>query len=1148
MTFISFNVQGSLNEKLKDVSFIESVFNYDVVMLCESWTNEMSDVDVEGYIRISKVRKRKKYAKRSSGGLEVYIKEELIKGVEQEEYNHEDGLKFKFDKDFFGWQNDLYLFFLYFKPIDSSRNDLDNGNDCFDTILNGIAKVQDKGDILIAGDLNSRIGVKQDILLNFNRNDDFLNVFNEQMYEHVITENDLLENGMSIYRANSDKGSNDYGPKLIQLCNTCDMAVLNGRAGKDKGIGKTTFCGPKGESTVDFVLCSKNVLKYILKFEISDHVHFSDHKMVMFSVKSFININSKEHPNTNTLEEKRFSIKWDKDKKSSFEEYLNTPYINDKVNKINSLLDNNIDTDFLDSAVEELSNVITEAGAMHKKSINSKKSIKTACLWYDGDCISEKNKFIKRKIIFLNNSSDENRLEMCRQRNIYRQLCRRKKRLFNREKAEQLVTLSKTDSKLFWRQIKGADSKKTNMSNIDFHKHFKHLSQRDAHLSDGGNEEVIQLFENNNNSVEFLDAPITMKEVDTAIKDLKKGKSAGHDSIINEFLIHASLGIKILLLTIFNNILTLEYFPNKWCVGSIVPIFKSGNEDNANNYRGITLMSVVGKLFTKIMNTRLNNWAEKEHILTESQFGFRKGRGTTDCLFILHGIIENMLNNGNKLFVAFIDYEKAFDYLDRGAIWAKLIKSGVSSKCIRIFQSMYNKIKLEVKHESKDGLFQSNAGILQGECTSPIFFSFFVNDLESSLDPFLVGVNVYDMILKLLMYADDMTILSETKEGLQKGLNDLNVYCNKWGISVNTRKTKIVVFEKRASASTKFSWFLKNEKLEVVPVFKYLGLHISGNGLFSKNVNEVLTSARRALFGIKRIIVKNDEILPKMQLDLFNSMVSPILSYGCEVWGFCKADPIERFYLSFLKCLLCVKRSTPNCFIYGELGVFPLQHERKLRILKYWFKILKADESSHLKKVYYDMLYYYQVNPQNVSWVKLLRTMLYENGFGYVWEKQSVTCETSFLNLFKQRLQDIAIQNWVSEVNLTTSNKLYKHVKIKFQFEGYLNMSNKCFRSSITSLRMSSHLFYIERGRWAGVEVKDRICEMCHTIEDEYHCLVECPRFSRERKGLLPHNLIKKPSMFNFIEFIKCQNKEIYNKIGLLCFKIMKAYRKDYTI
>ena len=97
------------------------------------------------------------------------------------------------------------------------------------------------------------------------------------------------------------------------------------------------------------------------------------------------------------------------------------------------------------------------------------------------------------------------------------------------------------------------------------------------------------------------------------------------------------------------------------------------------------------------MNKRLDKWAEKGELLTEAQFGFRKGRRTTDFLFILQGMIELMLGRGYKMYAAFIDYDKCYDYLHRAAIFGKLLKNGVSSKCIRIVHSMYTQMKLEVK-------------------------------------------------------------------------------------------------------------------------------------------------------------------------------------------------------------------------------------------------------------------------------------------------------------------------------------------------------------------------------------------------------------------------------------------------------------------
>ena len=145
-----------------------------------------------------------------------------------------------------------------------------------------------------------------------------------------------------------------------------------------------------------------------------------------------------------------------------------------------------------------------------------------------------------------------------------------------------------------------------------------------------------------------------------------------------------------------------------------------------------------------------------------------------------------------------------------------------------------------------------------------------------------------------------MVIFSDSEIGLQDALDQLDFYCSKWGIKVNVRKTKIVFFKKGPFVNNSGVWTYKNEVLEVVPFFKYLGLNFSANGSFAHHFKESVKSAKKALYFLKNNLNKNPEIIPKMQLEFFDSTVKPISFYGSEVWGFFKADSLERFYLSFL--------------------------------------------------------------------------------------------------------------------------------------------------------------------------------------------------------------------------------------------------------
>ena len=156
-----------------------------------------------------------------------------------------------------------------------------------------------------------------------------------------------------------------------------------------------------------------------------------------------------------------------------------------------------------------------------------------------------------------------------------------------------------------------------------------------------------------------------------------------------------------------------------------------------SNYRGITLLSCIGKLFTRILNNRLKNWAELYNVYVEAQAGFRSKMSTVDNIYVLHGLISHFIDNRAQLFCAFVDFTKAFDYIVRENLWYKLIKLGVRGKILNIIQSMYTCVKSRIKFLnclSED--YTCALGVRQGESLSPFLFSININDLE---DEFIKG-------------------------------------------------------------------------------------------------------------------------------------------------------------------------------------------------------------------------------------------------------------------------------------------------------------------------------------------------------------------------------------------------------------------------
>ena len=187
--------------------------------------------------------------------------------------------------------------------------------------------------------------------------------------------------------------------------------------------------------------------------------------------------------------------------------------------------------------------------------------------------------------------------------------------------------------------------------------------------------------------------------------------------VTNEYIKYSFERIGDTLINIFNLILSTGNFPEIWLLGIIKPIYKKkGLKSDPNNYRGITLVSCLSKVFTGVLNRRLSEFLEINGRLNMNQAGFRANFSTIDHIFSLHLPIEKFLAKGKKLYCAFIDYAKAFDTVWRGELWFKLVSHDITGKCLTVIMNMYNGIKSMVEKENiLSDVFPCNMGVQQGE-------------------------------------------------------------------------------------------------------------------------------------------------------------------------------------------------------------------------------------------------------------------------------------------------------------------------------------------------------------------------------------------------------------------------------------------------
>ena len=221
-------------------------------------------------------------------------------------------------------------------------------------------------------------------------------------------------------------------------------------------------------------------------------------------------------------------------------------------------------------------------------------------------------------------------------------------------------------------------------------------------------------------AISINDKEPTIDEIKFAIKQLKLGKTAGPDEVIAETIEAGGKPILGRLRSLLQMIWHSDNIPNTWKKRLIVPLFKKGDNGECKNYRGISLLSAVGKVFTKVIQQRLQQ--KREQVAREEQAGFRPERGCCDQIFVPRQLLEERIRCGKSLVVVFIDFISAFDSVHQTALWKSLVVEEVPGKIIHLLQQVYEGTTSCVRvnrRTSED--FPVHTGIRQSYVSLPIF-------------------------------------------------------------------------------------------------------------------------------------------------------------------------------------------------------------------------------------------------------------------------------------------------------------------------------------------------------------------------------------------------------------------------------------------
>ena len=551
------------------------------------------------------------------------------------------------------------------------------------------------------------------------------------------------------------------------------------------------------------------------------------------------------------------------------------------------------------------------------------------------------------------------------------------------------------------------------------------------------------------------------------------------------------------------------------------------------------------------MNNRINFRCKEKRLINKNQTGFKEKHRTSDNLLTLKNVVKKYVTIGKgKLYTCFVDFKKAYDSVWHKGLFFKMRKNNLSGKLLDLIIDIYKKTKCSVKvKDSCTDFFEYTRGVRQGCPLSPILFNIYVSDLFKIINENNetdICLNGNDPI-NALMYVDDLVLLSDIKEGLQKQIDKLSKYCEQWKLNINLKKTKIMIFN-RGNTIIKSEFTINNVMIENVKSIKYLGFTITAkNCSFMPTLEDLSIKARRVVYALNTKI-KISRLPINLTIKLFNSLIKPILLYGSEVWGsytdfdYANWDRsnIEMTHTQFLKRALGCNVRTSNIMVRGEIGGRPLLLDIIIKTMTYINNIKERPQA-----IVYSALDYESNNEIAPNFSKYI-------------DKFNLMNSQEILNKTKANMKIICQNNydryWLLKLGESPKAISYTKIKPNVYLEKYLHeVKNIRHKIALSRLRLSNHNLLIETGRHIRPKLdrENRKCFICKDdIEDEMHFITKCPLYSSEREELYKSLKINSKTFESlsrdqkFIFILTNEDKNVMTELAKYTYRAMKVREK----
>ena len=331
---------------------------------------------------------------------------------------------------------------------------------------------------------------------------------------------------------------------------------------------------------------------------------------------------------------------------------------------------------------------------------------------------------------------------------------------------------------------------------------------------------------------------------------------------------------------LFKEIWQAKQVPAEWKEGYLIKLPKKGDLSNCSNYRGITLLSVPGKVFSRILLNRIKDAVDP--LLRDQQAGFRKNRSCTDQIATLRIILEQSQEWNSSLYINFLDFEKAFDSVDRGTLWKLLRHYGVPEEMTDMIRNLYDGLTCRVVHGNQlTDAFPIRTGVRQGCLLSPFLFLLAIDwIMKVSTKDTRNGIQ-WTLWTQLddLDFADDIALLSHNQQQMQEKTSLVAQNSEKLGLKIHNGKSKLL----KVNSTSTHPISIETKALEEVDSFTYLGSIVDKQGGTDADIKIRIRKARIAFQQLKNIW-SSRKLSYNTKIRIFNTNVKSVLMYGAETW------------------------------------------------------------------------------------------------------------------------------------------------------------------------------------------------------------------------------------------------------------------------